>query len=96
MGSSFSLRTPVNSCSWESVLEEGVRLEKAFVDTVSVDNGQKRQMIYRQWLTIKQWLYTMAGDNTEKLASVGSLDETFQRYNKTSMYPIFEQPFLDE
>jgi hypothetical protein len=86
------LRSPVNSSSWESVLEEGVRLEKAFVDTVNVD---KRQMIYRQWFTIKQWLYTMAGDNTEKLAFVGLLDETFQRYNKTSIYPIFEQPFLD-
>ena len=93
MGSSFSLRTPVSSSSWESVLKEGQRLEKAFVE--NTDNGQKRQMIYRQWLTIKQWLYTMAADNTEKLASVRSLDETFQRYNKTSMYPIFEEPFLD-
>jgi len=92
MGASFSLRTPVNSSSWESVFEEGQRLEKAFVDTVSVD---KRQMIYRQWLTIKQWLYTMAGDNKEKLAFVQMLDETFQRYNKNSMYPIFEEPFLD-
>jgi hypothetical protein len=90
--SAFFLRSPVNSSSWESVLEEGVRLEKAFVDTVNKD---KRQMIYRQWLTIKQWLQTMAGDNTEKLAFVGLLDETFQRYNKTSMYPIFEEPFLD-
>ncbi len=86
----FSLRKPVNSSSWESVLEEGQRLEKAFVE-----NTDKRQMIYRQWFTIKQWLYTMAADNTEKLASVRSLDETFQRYNKTSMYPIFEEPFLD-
>lgn len=86
------LRKPVDCSSWESVLEEGVRLEKAFMDTVNTD---KRQMIYRQWLTIKQWLYTMAGDNTEKLAFVGLLDETFQRYNKTSIYPIFEEPFLD-
>ena len=93
MGASSSiLRKPVDSSSCESVLEEGVRLEKAFMDTV---NNDKRQMIYRQWLTIKQWLYTMAGDNTEKLAFVGLLDETFQRYNKTSMYPIFEEPFLD-
>jgi len=91
MGASSSiLRKPVDSSSWESVLEEGVRLEKAFVE-----NTDKRQMIYRQWLTIKQWLYTMAGDNTEKLAFVGLLDETFQRYNKTSMYAIFEEPFLD-
>jgi hypothetical protein len=89
-GTASILRSPVNSSSWESVLEEGVRLEKAFVE-----NTDKRQMIYRQWLTIKQWLYTMAGDNTEKLAFVGLLDETFQRYNKTSMYPIFEEPFLD-
>lgn len=93
MGASTSfLRKPVDSSSWESVLEEGVRLEKAFVDTVNTD---KRQMIYRQWFTIKQWLYVMAGDNTEKVAFVGLLDETFQRYNKTSMYPIFEEPFLD-
>jgi hypothetical protein len=91
MGASSSiLRKPVDSSSWESVLEEGVRLEKAFVE-----NTDKRQMIYRQWLTIKQWLYTMAGDNTDKLAFVGLLDETFQKYNKTSMYRIFEEPFLD-
>lgn len=90
-GTASLLRKPVNSSSWESVLEEGQRLEKAFVE-----NTDKRQMIYRQWLTIKQWLFTMAVDNTEKLASVVSLDETFQRYNKTSLYPIFEQPFLDE
>ena len=90
--SAFFLRKPVNSSSWESVFEEGQRLEKAFVDTVNTD---KRQMIYRQWLTIKQWLYTMAADNTEKLAFVQMLDETFQRYNKTSLYPIFEEPFLD-
>ena len=87
-----TLRKPVDCSSWESVLEEGVRLEKAFVDTVNTD---KRQMIYRQWLTIKQWLYTMAADNTEKLAFVQMLDETFQRYNKTPLYPIFEEPFLD-
>ena len=87
-----TLRKPVDCSSWESVFEEGQRLEKAFVDTVSVD---KRQMIYRQWLTIKQWLYAMAADNTEKLAFVQMLDETFQRYNKTSLYPIFEEPFLD-
>jgi len=91
-GTASILRKPVDCSSWESVLEEGVRLEKAFVDTTSKD---KRQMIYRQWLTIKQWLYTMAGDNTEKLAFVGLIEETFQRYNKTSMYPIFEEPFLD-
>jgi hypothetical protein len=72
------------------VFEEGQRLEKAFVE-----NTDKRQMIYRQWLTIKQWLYTMAADNKEKLAFVQMLDETFQRYNKNSMYPIFEEPFLD-
>jgi len=88
--SAFFLRKPIGSNSWESVLEEGVRLEKAFVE-----NTDKRQMIYRQWLTIKQWLYTMAADNTEKVASVRSLDETFQQYNKTSLYPIFEEPFLD-
>lgn len=91
-GTASILRKPVNSSSWESVFEEGQRLEKAFVETTSID---KRQMIYRQWLTIKQWLYTMAADNTEKLAFVQMLEETFQRYNKTSMYPIFEEPFLD-
>jgi hypothetical protein len=88
--SAFFLRKPIGSNSWESVFEEGQRLEKAFVE-----NTDKRQMIYRQWLTIKQWLYTMAADNTEKLAFVQMLDETFQRYNKTSLYPIFEEPFLD-
>jgi hypothetical protein len=91
-GTASLLRKPVDCSSWESVFEEGQRLEKAFVDTVNTD---KRQMIYRQWLTIKQWLYTMAADNTEKLAFVQMLDETFQRYNKTSLYPIFEEPFLD-
>ena len=89
-GTASILRKPVDSSSWESVFEEGQRLEKAFVE-----NTDKRQMIYRQWLTIKQWLYTMAGDNKEKVAFVQMLDETFQRYNKTSMYPIFEEPFLD-
>ena len=91
-GTASLLRKPVDCSSWESVFEEGQRLEKAFVDTVNTD---KRQMIYRQWLTIKQWLYAMAADNTEKLAFVQMLDETFQRYNKTSLYPIFEEPFLD-
>ena len=89
-GTASLLRKPVDCSSWESVFEEGQRLEKAFVE-----NTDKRQMIYRQWLTIKQWLYTMAADNTEKVASVRSLDETFQQYNKTSLYPIFEEPFLD-
>ena len=89
-GTASLLRKPVDCSSWESVFEEGQRLEKAFVE-----NTDKRQMIYRQWLTIKQWLYTMAADNTEKVASVRSLDETFQQYNKTCLYPIFEEPFLD-
>lgn len=91
-GTASLLRKPVDCSSWESVFEEGQRLEKAFVDTVNTD---KRQMIYRQWFTIKQWLYTMATNNKEKLAFVQMLDETFQRYNKTSLYPIFEEPFLD-
>jgi hypothetical protein len=94
MGSAVSLRKPVDSSSWESVLEEGQRLEKGFME-----RPDKRQMIYSQWLAVKQLLLILAANNPKRKDVVNGLQETFQRYNITVLYPIEEsllhRPLLD-
>ena len=68
----LSLRIPVDSSSWESVLEEGRRLEKAFME-----NPERRRMIYNQWLAVKHLLLIMAANNPERKEAMNEIKETF-------------------
>ena len=84
MGSSLTrsvaetLRKPVDSSSWESVLEEGYRLETAFIDSLNTD---KRRVIYSQWLTVKHLLLILAANNPERKEAINRIKETFLSYS---------------